>query len=92
MATHVCKDHPLGDWRAVTPQVETLNNILLLRQVGLTNDVVHPTQPEVGDPLLGEENKVALLPTLRNSTRDDANHDGSCLSPGRDFLNLVLTQ
>ena len=92
MATHVCEDHPLGDWRAVTPQVETLDDILLLRQVSLTYDVVHPTQQEVRDPLLGEENKVALLPTLRNSTRDDANHDGSCLSPGRDFLNLVLTQ
>ena len=89
---HVCENHPLGDWWAVTPQVETLDDTLPLRQVGLTDDVVHPTQPEVRDPLLGEENKVALLPTLRNSTRNDANHHGSCFSPGRDFLNLVLTE
>ena len=55
--------------------------------------MVHLTQPEVRDPLLGEENKVALLTTdLRNPARDDANHDGSCLSPGRNFLNLVLTE
>ena len=39
---HICEDHPLGDWGAVTPQVETLDHTLPLRQVSLTDDQVWP--------------------------------------------------